>query len=181
MIAWFLYSLRAPSDYTKYAASCAILSFGGFGLPRLRLFVWPRPRVMTGFEATARCFSTRGANAAVQNTQPDISVTSFGSLLLSWVKRKTLRRESCPDATRRTVRAYIRAYHEFSYPVLDYLLIFDGDRLRTAVARVRVNGHFVRVFEEMNDNVATVASQFPLGRRRWIQYEDTQIAFQAAG
>lgn len=71
------------SHYTKYAANCAILSLGGFGLPRLRLLVWPRPRVTTGFEATARCFSTNGAKAGVQNTQPDISVTSLGSLLLS--------------------------------------------------------------------------------------------------
>ena len=84
----FYYAALNDSHYTKYAANCAILSFGGLGLPRLRLLAWPRPRVTTGFEATARCFSTNAAKAGVQNTQPDISVTSLGSLLLSWNQKK---------------------------------------------------------------------------------------------
>lgn len=92
--AWYVYKWHpvvcAPGSmiHTKYAANCAILSFGGFGLPRLRLLAWPRPRVTTGFEATARCFSTSAAKTGVQNTQPDISVASLGSLLLSWNKKK---------------------------------------------------------------------------------------------
>lgn len=70
--------------YTKYAANCAILSFGGRGLPRLRPFAWPRLRVVTGFEATARCFSTRAMKAGVQKTQPVISVLSLGNLVFSY-------------------------------------------------------------------------------------------------
>jgi hypothetical protein len=61
-----------------------------------------------------------------------------------------------------------------------HLLVLDGDQLRAAIARVHVDGHFVRVFEQMNDNVATIASQFPFWCSGWVQHEDTHVAFQTA-
>lgn len=79
---------------TKYAASCAILSFG-LGLPRplpLPLPPRPLPRPPPGLlrRMMAWCFSTRLLKIESQNTQPECFVSLSGNGVLSCVQQNQL-------------------------------------------------------------------------------------------